>query len=476
MRRGWIPATLILTLGVGAGVARADVTVATATVYGGTGGASHLSVTHDQLARGCSPYSGPNPLSLFGAHGNYAGQAQLSTSDTWDLGTVLSCGLQQDLGAIDSVVVLNPQSGYERALSPRSLSDQGTYRDPGGPGALPVISNDGGEDLNAYVRPWRGGHDDNVSDWIPSGPGAIGLVVYEHGAGALRVSIQADQADQTSSRTRYGFAATVADRGGRPVPANELRWSWSFGDGSPSSTAPYPSHWFAPGRYAVSVEVSDAARGTGGLETIALPVGDGSATGSSPQAGSGTTTPQSGSPYGRRGSTSAGNPGALTGLSGTSGSGPVTTSRIVKTITTTVSGSSGASGKPARAGAGHAGASAHHGTAASRARAHAGPAKIVPVPTGVPAPQTFRIPVGPMVSGELISFTRPPVPAATLTTSAPAPAAPASAPPVRRAVSQSPLFAAGSVALALFVLTLGAAQELRLRPRRVAIVLRPVSQ
>ncbi len=186
-------------------------------------------------------------------------------SSSWSLSTVLTCGLGVPLTDLTNVqVARSPASrGLEDPLTSTQLTDASQWQ---ADGALPVISTDGSEDQTTYTRPWRGGNDDNAADQVTVQGEPIAIAVYESGP-PLKVTASQTTASQTATAMKVKFAATVRDSSGARVPASSITWNWSFGDGA-SSNAASPTHAFAPGNYPVTVQVTDAAAGTGGTDTI----------------------------------------------------------------------------------------------------------------------------------------------------------------------------------------------------------------
>jgi hypothetical protein len=297
--------TLALAVAVMActgGVASADSTVVNATVYDGAGGSAAPQSVLLSTLNGCTAYGGPgtSPLTL-----DPGGQAYQPTPTSWSLATVVACGLKIPLSSVTSVQVYNPSGGFETGLSSAQLSNPGQWADPAAPSALPLISHDGTQDQNTYVRPLSGPTDANVTDQVVD-PGPIAIVVYE-GNPPLSVTATSQQLSSTS----FSFSSTVTGAGGAIVPSSALTYSWSFGDGG-TSTAAAPAHTFAPGRYVVTLQVTDTANDLGGTDTISVQVGSGSpGSGGTPQTGG--TKPTSGTapngPSKSAGKTPGGHPG-----------------------------------------------------------------------------------------------------------------------------------------------------------------------
>jgi hypothetical protein len=211
-----------------------------------------------------------------------------ASSSSWALSTVLTCGLQLPLTDVNAVQVKSPSHGFDNSLSTAQLSDPSQFHDPAAPDALPVISVDGTEDQNTYVRPWFGGSDDNAGDQVITNASPIAIVVYENGP-PLRVTGSWATLSRNATRMTVQLRASVSRPDGAPIPASTLSWSWSFGDGGASSAAA-PRHSFAPGVYPVTVQVADNRDGTGGTDTIHVTFSTSSGSGQAPQPGAGPTT------------------------------------------------------------------------------------------------------------------------------------------------------------------------------------------
>ena len=465
-----------------ASLAAADQPVVSATIYPASSG----SVTHPTAMLGtlggCQGYSGPNPMSMYGSNGAPLGPQSLATYSTWTLAEILKCALQQPLSEITDVQVSRGHS-FEDLLSNAELTDPAQYQDPAGTGALPVVSNDGGQDQNTYVRPWRGGTDDNAQDVVVQ-PGPISIVVYENSP-PLKVTATQSPRSKTASTEAFSFSATVTSQDGSPVPASELSWDWNINDGSTPSLEAAPSHTFQAGTYSVTVEVADNSTGLGGTATVTVNALASSGPGGQPPGGGGPKptgpgtgpTHSGGGPPGRSPGTTPG-----TGQSGShnhnagspsvnnqpskphsKSSGQPTQSQSPTPNTTAPHTNSAASpettaGPSAKA---H-GTKTHRGTNTHSAHS----SKHVQAP---PPNESKPASARPAITGLLISDVRPlPVGASPLVRVVPAQQA--AAPAVREAASAStvPVIAA-SLAIVL-LLGLGAGRELR--SRRVGRTLR----
>lgn len=120
--------------------ASADQAVVAATIYAGSqAGISAQTVTAATLS-GCPAYSGASPFLLHPGDTPY----QPAAGSSWSLATILECGLRVPGPALTDVMVQSSHHGFEIPLSAAELTDAGRYQDPTAPGALPVISLDGG--------------------------------------------------------------------------------------------------------------------------------------------------------------------------------------------------------------------------------------------------------------------------------------------------------------------------------------------
>ena len=254
-------------LAVAAPAAGADQTVVSATIYpGAQGSVAAKSATLSQL-QACQPYSGPNPIYLYPSQQPF----QAPPDSTWTLSEVLQCGLGVSPSQLSDVQVGTANRGFEAPLTSAALTDPSQYQDPAAPGALPIISSDGAEDQNTYVRPWRGGSDSNATDQVVQVGAPVALLVYLNGS-LLAVTATQGTLSHTSTTRSIQLAATVHDASGAAIPDSALTWSWNFADGS-TSTAAAPTHTFSAGVYYVAVEVSDNSTGSGGTATLQVSFG-----------------------------------------------------------------------------------------------------------------------------------------------------------------------------------------------------------
>jgi hypothetical protein len=370
---------------------------------------------------------------------------------SWALSTVITCGLGLPLGNVTNIQVDNPPHGFEVPMSNAALSDPGRYHDPAAPGPLPVVSVDGTENQNTYVRPWLGGSDDNAADEVIADGAPITIVVYENGP-PLSVNVTERTTSRSATSMTVRLHATVRIPDGMILSPSGLTWSWNFGDGT-ASAVPAPRHSFVPGVYPVTVQVSDPEAGTGGTATYRLGFSTASRTGSGNRSGggrSGRSNAPSG-PANSRGTRPGGAPGAAN-----SGS-------------TTPAGSHGSGAAPATAVAARAGragaiaassrnapeppASRHAASGAAQARGR-------PQVTNRSKPAEVTRPDAPVVEGRLISAVTPLPPGVSPLLGAPS-AAPASAPAVRGVTRSSILPIVGVLLVVLVLFGLGAARELR---------------
>jgi hypothetical protein len=446
--------------------ASADQPVVSATVYPSSQGTvSHQTVGTATLD-GCPAYGGSNPIYLYPSAQPY----QL-TASSWTLSTVLTCGLQIPLGDVTSVQVLNPSLGFEAPLDNADLSDPTRYQDSQAPDALPAVSVDGSEDQTAYVRPYRGGNDDNARDAVTATAAPISLVVYVNGP-PLAVAASAQTLSSTATATTAKLSATVRMAAGSPVPASALSWSWSFGDGA-TSVASTPEHRFAAGVYDVTVQVSDVSSGAGGTATIRFSTPAAPAPGHQKQPGGNQPTQSkspSGSDKGKHSKRPAGQTGAQP--SGSSDKGRSTSHPAGQSTTPATASPPSTSPAPAQptsptpttsapptttsapqSPAGHA--------APDRPVAHRRPRRTTPRRRPPPAP------AGALVIGRLVSDVTP-LPVGSSPLVHVTPAAAAAPPAVRQATRSTALSALAAAVVVIVLLGLGAWRELRGRRRRPA--------
>jgi hypothetical protein len=434
--------------GVGASSATADQgqAVVSATIYpASSGSVSTQSVTLGVLD-GCPLYNGSSPMYLYPGNQPYSPAAPSS----WAVSTVVQCALGQPLNAVTDVQLQSPAHGFETPLTNAQLSDPSQFHDPAAPDALPVISVDGTENQNTYVRPWLGGTDDNAADQVIADGGPITIVVYENGP-PLTVNASQRTISRRSTSMTVQLQASVRNPDGTTVPASAVRWTWNFADGS-SSSDPTPRHSFAPGVYPVTVQVTDQNAGTGGTATINVDFSPSSRSGSGNRPGAGRS----------------GKSRAATGPVHSSGNHPGA-SGGASTGSATPTGAAHHSTAAAAAPAQPAKSAQHTSTPATASRPAARPprqnnsshpaTRAVARTRVTTAPRTSPA-TGPAVVGQLISDVTP-VPPSASPLARIIPAGVASAPAVRGAVHATDLPAVAGGVLALLLFGLGAARESR---------------
>ncbi len=245
--------------------AAADVAMVNATVYPSNGAGVTTDTVELSKLQTCPSYSGPSSLAM-----NPSGIPYQLPSSTWTVATVLQCGLGLLIDGSTSVQVLTINRGYEAPLSFADLTDPSQYHDPQAPGALPVISNDGGSTLNTYTRPYRGGNDQNARDQVTGDGPPLSIVVYVSGA-PLKVEAVQHTVSRTAKTKTIRFSATVRGANDAPIAPPALTWSWSFDGGLPTS-ASTPTYKFGLGVSYVAVQVTDASTGSGGTATLEVGV------------------------------------------------------------------------------------------------------------------------------------------------------------------------------------------------------------
>ncbi len=263
MRRRLAAAAVLAGALGGAPAAAADTPVVSATVFTGAAGTAGAHVVPLSALDACPPYTGPGALTLYPG----GSTDTLPSGSTWTLAEILQCGLGIPSTDVNAVEVLRPDGAAQAPLTPTALTDASSYADPADPGALPVISNDGGQAQNTYTRPWRGGRDENGRDQVTD-PGPVQLIVYQNAA-PLAVQITARTIRRGTRRERVALSATVQTSAGTTVPASALGWRWTASTGA-GSTAPAPTVTVPRGTATVTVLVSDASSGSGGTASVAL--------------------------------------------------------------------------------------------------------------------------------------------------------------------------------------------------------------
>ncbi|HEY3773032.1 MAG TPA: hypothetical protein VGL69_08575 [Solirubrobacteraceae bacterium] len=247
----------------GAPAAAADTAVVSATVFTGTAGTAAARTVALSTLDACPPYTGPGALTLYPG----GSTDTLPAGTTWTLAEILDCGLSIPLSNLNAVEVLRPDGAAQAPLSPAALTDASAYADPAAPGALPVVSNNGGQAQNTYTRPWRGGDDENGRDQVTAS-GPVQMVVYENTA-PLSVHIATRTLRHGIRSERVALSATVQTAAGATVPASSLDWRWTISTGA-SSAAATPTVTIPQGTATATVVVSDTASGSGGTASIAL--------------------------------------------------------------------------------------------------------------------------------------------------------------------------------------------------------------
>lgn len=433
--------------------ASADQAVVSATIYTGSqAGITSETVTLAALGN-CPVYTGASPFLLDPGNTPY----QPAAGSSWSLDTIVECGLRIPAAAITGVSVQSAQRGFEAPLSAADLADPSRYDDPTAPGALPVISLDGGQNQVTYARPERSPSDANAGDRVVD-TGPVTIAVYEN-APPLQVRVTAHRVAGNATTLQEQFTATVTDAAGQPVSLAGLSWSWSFGDGTSSAQAA-PRHAFPLGRWFVTAVVTDRASGTGGTDTIPVSVDSHALSGSADRSGAGrrrTGSSPSGlvtgagsvrdhgrsSPHAPTHHTSSRAQGSAVGHSSTPGT--ATTRAASTSPATPVTGAAPTATTPP---ASPARPARHRPSRGRRAR------RFSRVPPVLP---------GRVVRGLLIADVTPVAPAASRL----ATPAVASAPALVRAATRSPAGFSGPIAagLILVLLALGAGREQRGRHR-----------
>jgi hypothetical protein len=248
---------------VGAPAAAADTPVVSAIVFTGAAGTAVARTVALSTLGACPAYAGPGALTLYPG----GSTDTLPAGSTWTLAEILQCGLSIPPTDVSAVQVLRPDGAAQAPLTSAALTDPSDYADPAAPGALPVVSNDGGQAQNTYTRPWHGAGDENARDQVTdSGP--VRLLVYEHTA-PLAVRIATRTLRRGAHRERVALSATVRTAAGTTVPASALDWQWTASTGA-SARTPAPTVTIPQGTATVTLLVTDAAAGSGGTASVAL--------------------------------------------------------------------------------------------------------------------------------------------------------------------------------------------------------------
>ena len=263
MKRRLAAVAVIAGALTGAPAAAADTAVVSATVFTGSAGTAAARTVELSALDACPPYTGPGALTLYPG----GSTDTLPAGSTWTLAETIQCGLSIPLTNLQAVQVLRPDGAAQAPLSAAALTDASDYADPAAPGALPVVSNDGGEAQNTYTRPWRGGQDENGADQVTAS-GPVQLLVYENAA-PLTVRIATQTLRRGTHRERVALSATVQDSSGTTVPASALSFHWTLSTGTGAATAT-PTVTIPQGTTTVTVLVSDGATGSGGTASAAL--------------------------------------------------------------------------------------------------------------------------------------------------------------------------------------------------------------
>ena len=249
-------------------------TTVQATIYKSAGGTA--TATAD-LASCPSTYTGPSAMEQSGTNGLTVATVG---SQAWSIKDVVGCLTPPiPIAAVKQVTIVrsngSPESSPDSQLAPADLLP-GNFPAPDDQ-AVPVIYDSAG--TLTYLRPWRGGTDDDQIDTV-NGNGSLQIIVFE-GPVIPSVTISASQ-----STVPAGSTVTFAPA----VPGNHpnLTYAWGFGGGASDSTAPSPSVTFAnPGLYQVTLQVVDTTTGSpGAAAPITINV-----TGRTPQGPTPSTSP-----------------------------------------------------------------------------------------------------------------------------------------------------------------------------------------
>jgi hypothetical protein len=466
-------ATALLVSGSGAALADPSDMILSATIYKSGAQPTTESITAGSLesrAQQCPVYPHSN-MAQHGRNGEFSDPGL--GANTWALATVLSClaAPVQAADATGGVTVFSagtPESGPDSTLTTQDLASHSDFNDPG---ETPVVEDDG--TTREYLRPWRGGSDENALDHVFLTGGPISVSVFEGNP----ISVTANASPTTASEGgTVSFTASASGAG------NGVSYQWSFGGGASSSTEQNPQVTFdSGGVWTVSLLVTDDNGDAGHAQLTETVTSSSSTTPTTP--GTVTTGPANSSgttPNGGAGPpTSGGGPPARkpTHQPTSTHSSPTTgtpkkdkNTTTTQTSTTPAAGSSGGSGSPGSGSGSSGSGSSGSGSTGAGAPASATTPKstaTTPAAPKAPARPAPPVPGAPrVVTGQLISAVVP-VPEGASPLVHVVAAAPATAPALNPPKGSSPLSVIASVLAVLLLLAAGAGRELRGRGRRL---------
>jgi hypothetical protein len=181
--------------------------------------------------------------------------------------------------------VPRPGDGSMSTLSPQkelAADTTGVFED----GLLPVVHTLGGASSGPveYVRPLTTDDNDvNVNDIFSTGNADDALSIYVFTGDMLDVSLTANK-QKVKSGQSVTFTGSATD-GSDPVAADSLDYSWSFGDGtSTTTTTKQVTHTFSGGdaTYFVQLTATGKTDGSGGVSDPPLAITVGTAPTTSP--------------------------------------------------------------------------------------------------------------------------------------------------------------------------------------------------
>ncbi len=451
----------VVSLACSGGVAVADENsgqTVSAQIYQSSGVTSDsVSIADLEANSGCPTYSGPNPVDLYGSNGSVLQAVGFQDSLAWSLATVLKC-LQDpvNISAITGVTVTNVDGAPEESEGSQLLpGDLVAPTDFANNQEAPLVFSDG--DNITYLRPWRGGTDNNYNDKVTEpDPSPLEIQVFE----GPHLNVVANPAsDAVSAGATVSFSATVTEAGGG-TPST-LSYSWNFDGAAPTSTASTPQVPFASaGTYDVTVEVTDPDGGSGGT-TIPITVNAATTPATTSTAPTGPTSsngnvaggkkghhPVKGTTSGKRGSPKPATSGTHTDKPGSADHGTTPASKGTSGTSSTAGVSGSSPGESATT-------SRHPAATPKQSGGH----RTTPVRAPAP-PARNTAPQAPRIVGRLVSDVTP-LPAGESPLVHAVPGALATAPAVRRSANPSllPPLVAGFAVFVLF--SLGAGRELR---------------
>ena len=247
---------------IGASAASASSTpTAQATIYTAGFKIAESPVT---LSTCSSSYSGPYTIEEHGSNGTLLQSQAIPQAEVWSIADVIGCFTSPPipLAAVTQITIKAsdgfPESGLGAPLAGPASAGQDDLVAPSGffrSEEVPLVFNSG--EVLTYIRPWRGGTDDNEFDTTNPSESQLQLDVYE-GPVIPNVAITASP---STIQAGGSVSFTAAVPGNHP----NLSYTWGFDGGAGDSAAASPNVTFdTPGTYQVTLEVIDPTTGSPG--------------------------------------------------------------------------------------------------------------------------------------------------------------------------------------------------------------------